>query len=107
MAAEIYQSDITVSDVIFNLKHIIGLVTLSGKSALAGDVNNDGTIDISDAIMQLRHIVGLDEINVFDLADVENESAANLITNNERLEIVLNGDVNLSTQLSPLYYEII
>lgn len=107
LSAEMYQSDITVSDVIFNLKHIIGLVTLTGKSALAGDVNNDGAIDISDAIMQLRHIVGLDEIDKFDLADAFDESPVNLNTNNERLELVLNGDVNLSTQLNPLYYEII
>jgi type II secretory pathway component PulC len=83
------------------------LVTLTGKSALAGDVNNDGAIDISDAIMQLRHIVGLDEIDKFDLADAFDESPVNLNTNNERLELVLNGDVNLSTQLNPLYYEII
>ena len=101
-----HTSDIGISDVISTLRHIVGLDTLEGRAALAADVNNDQQIGISDVISQLRHIVGLDEINEFDVVDTQGNLVGDQLSQHGSLELILNGDVNLSTELTPAYTEL-
>ena len=101
-----HTSDIGISDVISTLRHIVGLDTLEGRAALAADVNNDEQIGISDVISQLRHIVGLDEINEFDVVDNQGNLVGDELSQHGSLELILNGDVNLSTELTPAYTEL-
>jgi VCBS repeat-containing protein len=92
-----HTSDVDIGDVISNLRHIVGLDTLTGKKALAADVDNDTNIDISDVISQLRHIVGLEEINTFDVVNAQGNKVGNTLADQTSVELILNGDVDLST----------
>ena len=58
---------INLSDVLAQLKHIIGLKELNANALQAGDTNNDGTVNLSDVLGNLKHIIGLKEIDSFDL----------------------------------------
>ncbi len=51
--------NIDVADAILILRHIVGLVTLSGDGLEAADVNQDDQVDVADAILILRYVVGL------------------------------------------------
>jgi len=104
--SSMHTSDIDIGDVISNLRHIVGLDTLTGKEALAADVDNDTNIDISDVISQLRHIVGLDEINTFDVVNAEGNEVGNTLADQTSAELILNGDVDLSTILQPSFYDV-
>lgn len=106
LSDEMYTSDIGISDVIATLRHIVGLSSLSGKPAIAADVNNDSTIGISDVIAQLRHIVGLSKIDTFDVVNANGDVVGNTLQNQTSIELVLNGDVDLSTELQPLFYDL-
>ena len=94
----VYTSDIAISDVIAQLKDIVGLTPLSGTSAAAADVDNNGSIEIADVIANLKHIVGLETITSFDVvnssSDLVTELSSSMIDTN--LYIVQNGDVDLS-----------
>jgi hypothetical protein len=100
-----HTSDIGIGDVIASLRHIVGLSPLSGKAALAADVDNDSNIGIGDVIAQLRHIVGLSPINRFDVVDVNGETLAGSLQNYTTVELILNGDVDLSTHLTPTFFD--
>ena len=93
-----YQSDIAISDVIAQLKDIVGLTPLSGISAAAADVNNDSEIAIADVIANLKHIVGLETITSFDVLDTSGSVVTELSTASvdTNLYLVQNGDVDLS-----------
>lgn len=99
-------SDIGIGDVIANLRHIVGLSPLSGKSALAADVDNDGNIGIGDVISQLRHIVGLSPINRFDVVAENGQLVGGTLESQTSIELILNGDVDLSTEVLFPYYEV-
>lgn len=72
-----HTSDIGISDVIASLRHVEGLSLLTGKAALAADVvNNDGT------------------------------EVADTLQNQNSIELILNGDVDLSTELTPAFYDL-
>ena len=94
----VYTSDIAISDVIAQLKDIVGLTPLSGTSAAAADVDNNGSIEIADVIANLKHIVGLETITSFDVVNSSSalvtELSSSMIDTN--LYIVQNGDVDLS-----------
>lgn len=94
----VYTSDIAISDVIAQLKDIVGLTPLSGTSAAAADVDNNGSIEIADVIANLKHIVGLETITSFDVVNSSSalvtELSSSMIDSN--LYIVQNGDVDLS-----------
>ncbi|SVC97171.1 uncharacterized protein METZ01_LOCUS350025, partial [marine metagenome] len=98
----VYDQNITISDAIDVLRHIVELESLtSGSSAYhAADVDNDGDIDISDAIDVLRHIVELDTIDTFDLIDSEGARVTQLEAEASgeapTLILVSNGDVDMS-----------
>ena len=104
--SSMHTSDINIGDVISSLRHIVGLDTLTGKAALAADVDNNTRIDIGDVISQLRHIVGLDEINTFDVVNAEGVEVGNTLANQTSVELILNGDVDLSTILQPSFYDV-
>jgi uncharacterized protein YaiE (UPF0345 family) len=57
--------DVGISDVIASLRHIVKLDTLTGKSAIAADMDGSGDIGISDVISQLRQIVKLESSSGF------------------------------------------
>ena len=101
-----HTSDIGIGDVIANLRHIVGLSPLSGKSALAADVDNDGNIGIGDVISQLRHIVGLSPINRFDVVAENGQLVGGTLGSQTSIELILNGDVDLSTEVLFPFYEV-
>ena len=94
---DIESDPITLSDVLAQLKHIIGLNELSGVAKQAGDTNNDGTVDLSDVLDNLKHIIGLRPIETFDLVSDAglkiNSLNADSIGN---LTLVINGDADQS-----------
>ena len=96
--SSVYTSDIAISDVIAQLKDIVGLTPLSGTSAAAADVDNNGSIEIADVIANLKHIVGLETITSFDVVNSSSalvtELSSSMIDTN--IYIVQNGDVDLS-----------
>ena len=103
IAENAYEADVSISDVVQNLRHIVGLETLTGKAAQAGDADNDGSIGISDVVVQLRHIVGLADIETFDIIDSNGNLVTDLRNATSSLDLVLNGDVDLSTELKTDY----
>jgi len=88
---------INLSDVLAQLKHIIGLKELNANALQAGDTNNDGTVNLSDVLGNLKHIVGLKEIDSFDLV-TDNGFAINSLNSdsNGNLTLVINGDADQS-----------
>ena len=98
-----YEADIDISDVISSLKHIVGLDPLDGAALQAADVDNDGAVAIADVISQLKHIVGLETITAFDLVDTVGARVTKITEATSNLQLVLNGDVDLSTALNSLF----
>lgn len=88
---------INLSDVLAQLKHIIGLKELKANALQAGDTNNDGTVNLSDVLGNLKHIIGLKEIDSFDLV-TDNGFAINSLNadSNGNLTLVINGDADQS-----------
>ena len=88
---------INLSDVLAQLKHIIGLKELNANALQAGDTNNDGTVNLSDVLGNLKHIIGLKEIDSFDLV-TDNGFAINSLNadSNGNLTLVINGDADQS-----------
>lgn len=88
---------INLSDVLAQLKHIIGLRELDGNAKAAGDTNNDGTVNLSDVLDNLKHIIGLRSINSFDFVS-DNGFAINSLTDESvgELTMVINGDADQS-----------
>ena len=98
-----YNADIAISDVISSLKHIVGLETLDGAALHAADVDNDDTVAIADVISQLKDIVGLETQNTFDLVNTAGARVTEITEATTDLQLVLNGDVDLSTTLMSEY----
>jgi plastocyanin len=96
--SSVYTSDISISDVVLQLRDIVGLQTLSGQAKEAADVNNNGTVTISDVVSVLRDIVGLETISTFDLVDSSGYRVSTLgpSMTDASLLLVQNGDVDLS-----------
>ena len=88
---------IDLSDVLSQLKHIVGLKDLTGNAFHGGDTNNDGNVNLSDVLENLKHIVGLKEITSFDLV-TENGFAINSLNAESvgNLTLVINGDADQS-----------
>lgn len=104
--SSMHSSDINIDDVISSLRHIVGLDALTGKAALAADVNNDNIVGIDDVISQLQHIVGLDEIKTFDVVNAMGTEVGSTLANQTSVELILNGDVDLSTELLTPFYDL-
>jgi len=48
---------IAISDVVLQLRDIVGLSTLEVKQKIVADINQDGTVAISDVVSNLHHIL--------------------------------------------------
>jgi hypothetical protein len=96
--ASVYTSNVAISDVVLQLRDIVGLQTLTAAAKEAADVNNDGEVAISDVVSSLRHIVGLEEISTFDLIDSSGSGVTQVgpSMSDANLTLVQNGDVDLS-----------
>lgn len=88
---------INLSDVLAQLKHIIGLRELKANALQAGDTNNDGEVNLSDVLANLKHIIGLRKIDTFDLV-TDNGFAINALDADSKgnLTLVINGDADQS-----------
>ena len=88
---------INLSDVLAQLKHIIGLKELKSNAKIAADTNNDGNVNLSDVLQNLKHIIGLKTIDTFDLVS-ESGHQLNSLDENSRgnVTLVINGDADQS-----------
>ena len=93
---------VNISDVIQQLRHIVGLDSLSGVAKAAGDNDGNGTIDISDVINSLRMIVGLEETTGARLVDGSGNHEFIMDALPEELYALAPGDVDLSWAPSDL-----
>jgi len=88
---------INLSDVLAQLKHIIGLRELKANALQAGDTNNDGEVNLSDVLDNLKHIIGLRKIDTFDLVTDNGFSINSLnLDSAGNLALVINGDADQS-----------
>jgi len=87
---------VEITDVISQLRHIVGLNQLSGLNAVAADADYDGSIGISDVIQNLRTIVGLSKPEKAKVFDVEGNDTFTLDTLNTTLYVIAPGDVDLN-----------
>ena len=95
-------ASISISDVISQLRHIVGLDTLSGISALNADVDADGKIGISDVIGNLRVIVGLDNQQSARLVSEDGNFLIDPSVLPNELTASVPGDVDLSASFLDL-----
>ena len=87
---------VQISDVISQLRHIVGLNPLSGIAMGAADNDGDGDIAISDVISSLRQIVGLELAPKAKLITELGETRFMYDHNITELYIVAPGDADLS-----------
>jgi len=85
-----------ISDVITQLRHIVGLNTLTGVALGAADNDGDGSVAISDVISSLRLIVGLQEAPNAKLVTSSGQSEFLFDDSLEELYVVAPGDADLS-----------
>jgi hypothetical protein len=81
-----YDHGISISDVVLQLRDIVGLSSLEGKQKIAADIDGSGEIAISDVVSNLRHIV--------DSSDNRVESLTTSTVAD--LTLIQYGDVDLS-----------
>ena len=92
-----YDHGISISDVVLQLRDIVGLSTLDGKQKFAADIDGSGEVAISDVVSNLRHIVGLDTIEECALVDSTDALVTSLNSSTiADLTLVQYGDVDLS-----------
>ena len=92
-----YDHGISISDVVLQLRDIVGLSTLDGKQKIAADIDGSGEVAISDVVSNLRHIVGLDTIEECALLDSTDALVTSLNSSTVAdLTLVQYGDVDLS-----------
>ena len=95
-----YSSDtagaVQISDVISQLRHLVGLDTLGGVALGAADNDGDGNVDISDVISSLRVIVGLEEPQSAKLVTDLGETQFLFDDAISELFVVAPGDADLS-----------
>ena len=96
-SSQSYDHGIAISDVVLQLRDIVGLSSLSGTQKIAADIDGDGNIAISDVVSNLRHIVGLDTIEQCVLVDTSDQIVSNLTNSTiADLTLIQLGDVDLS-----------
>ena len=96
-SSQSYDHGIAISDVVLQLRDIVGLSNLSGTQKIAADIDGDGDIAISDVVSNLRHIVGLDTIEQCVLVDTSDQIVSNLTNSTiADLTLIQLGDVDLS-----------
>lgn len=53
-------SDVSVSDIVLMVSHILGTNILTGQALTNGDMNGDGEINIGDVVLVVNKILGVD-----------------------------------------------
>ena len=102
-ASQSYDHGIAISDVVLQLRDIVGLSTLSGNQKTAADIDGDGDVAISDVVSNLRHIVGLDTIEQCALVDSSDQLVTNLTASTiADLTLIQLGDVDLSATFAEI-----
>ncbi len=97
-SSQSYDHGVAISDVVLQLRDIVGLSTLSGTQKVAADINGDGTVAISDVVSTLRHIVGLDTIEQCALVDSSDQVVTSLTSATVAdLTLIQLGDADLSS----------
>ena len=97
-ASQSYDHGIAISDVVLQLRDIVGLSDLSGTQKIAADIDGDGDVAISDVVSNLRHIVGLDTIEQCALVDTSDQLVTSLTNSTiADLTLIQLGDVDLSS----------
>ena len=92
-----YDHGISISDVVLQLRDIVGLSTLEGKQKIAADIDGSGEVAISYVVSNLRHIVDLVTIEECALVDSSDELVTSLNSSTVAdLTLVQYGDVDLS-----------
>ena len=92
-----YDHGISISDVVLQLRDIVGLSSLEGKQKIAADIDRNNEVTISDVVSNLRHIVGLDTIEECALVDSSDNRVESLTSSTiADLTLVQYGDVDLS-----------
>jgi hypothetical protein len=89
-------NSVDISDVIAQLRHIVGIDTLQGINHAAGDFDSDGAVGISDVISNLRVIVGLENTRTAKVVDQFGHQDFALDTIATELYVIAPGDVDLS-----------
>ena len=88
---------INLSDVLVQLKHIIGLREVKGTAFAAADANNDDSINLADVLVNLKHIIGLRKIDTFDIVTSHGLITDTMNTDsNGEVSLVINGDADQS-----------
>jgi len=87
---------VDISDVISQLRHIVGLSELTGLNKAAADNDANGSIDISDVISSLRQIVGLQEAPNARIVDAQGNHEFMFDDSVTELYVVAAGDADLS-----------
>ena len=87
---------VDISDVISQLRHIVGLSELTGLNKAAADNDANGSINISDVISSLRQIVGLQEAPNARIVDAQGNHQFLFDESVTELYVVAAGDSDLS-----------
>jgi hypothetical protein len=87
---------VDISDVISQLRHIVGLTELTGLNKAAADNDANGSVDISDVISSLRQIVGLQEAPNARIVDAQGNHQFMFDDSVTELYVVAAGDADLS-----------
>ena len=87
---------VEISDIIAQLRHIVGLDSLTGLSAANADLDMNGNIDISDVISSLRVLVGLETSPAARLVDSNGNHRFTNDSLPSELYATVMGDVDLS-----------
>ena len=92
---ETTEGAVDISDVISQLRHIVGLSELTGLNKAAADNDANGSIDISDVISSLRQIVGLQEAPNARVVDAQGNYQFMFDDSVTELYVVAPGDADL------------
>jgi len=93
---ETTEGAVDISDVISQLRHIVGLSELTGLNRAAADNDANGSVDISDVISSLRQIVGLQEAPNARIVDSQGNHQFMFDDSVTELYVVASGDADLS-----------
>ena len=93
---ETTEGAVDISDVISQLRHIVGLSELTGLNKAAADNDANGSVDISDVISSLRQIVGLQDAPNARIVDAQGNHQFMFDDSVTELYVVAAGDADLS-----------
>lgn len=87
---------VDISDVVIQLRHIVGLSELIGLNKVAADNDSNGSVNISDVVSSLRQIVGLEDAPNARIVDKDGNYQFTFDDSVTELFVVAAGDSDLS-----------